>query len=118
MFTFFIVKILMKCFSVFQRVEYFHRLPVFFGILFLSHFFLLFLCQSVTVENEGKRFGFIVAFLMMCFTADDLKLREYIAKTAVDDVFDKAREAAVGIAADDDNLTGPMNQLAHILKTV
>ena len=55
---------------------------------------------------------------MMGFAADDLKLREYIPKTAVDDIFDKAREAAVGIAADDDDLTGLVNQLPHILKPV
>lgn len=41
----------------------------------------------MTIEDECERLVFRVAFLMMRFPVDDLKLREYIPETPVENIF-------------------------------
>ena len=54
----------------------------------------------MTIEDECERLVFRVAFLMMRFPVDDLKLREYIPETPVENIFYKSRKAAVSVPAD------------------
>ena len=55
---------------------------------------------------------------MVCFSVNNFKLGQNIAKAAVKNILYKTRKSAIGISADDGNLIRLMDPLSHVFIAV